>query len=185
MDVKDKEAKWIEKMKFNKKDGSIKIFGVRHTIINSDTFRHIRDSMIKIVGPAADSLLYLSAKKHTEEYLKIVLKKSSVAGFASKFKWGREKITERAADILTEYGFGKMEIKKIDLDGESIAAMTNSCIAKAYKRHGKTKVPVCSYIAGLLAGGATTINKKNYECKEVQCIAKGDKICKFVLERSD
>ena len=161
------------------------MFGVRHTIVSSDTFRHIRDSMLKIVGPAADSLLYLSAKKHTEEYLKIVLKKSAVARMASRFKWGREKITHRAAGILTEYGFGNVTIEKINLEGQSIATLRNSCIATAYREHGKTKVPVCSYIAGLLAGGATTINKANYDCKEIKCYARGDKFCQFVLERSD
>jgi predicted hydrocarbon binding protein len=182
----DKEnVKWVEKLDFDENKGAIKIFGVRHTIVNSDTFRHIRDSMTKIVGPAADSLLYLSAKNHTEEYLKVVLKKSTVARFASRFKWGREKITEKASNILTEYGFGKLEVDKLDLDGKSIAIMKNSCIAKAYREHGKTKVPVCSYIAGLLAGGATTINGKNYDCRETKCIAKGDKHCEFVLERVD
>ncbi len=156
------------------------MFGVRHTIVNSDTFRHIRDSMFDIVGPAADSLLYLSAKNHTKEYLKVILKKSAVARIASKFKWGREKITRKAAQILTEYGFGHVEIQKLDLGGESVAVMKNSCIAKSYKK--KSKVPVCSYIAGLLAGGATTINKKNYECKEVECIAKGDSVCNLFLK---
>jgi predicted hydrocarbon binding protein len=184
MEIKGKDKKWIEKMDFNEKDGSIQMFKVRHTIINSDTFRHIRDSILKIVGPAADSLLYLSAKNHTEEYLKEVLKNSSMAKFATKFKWGREGITKKASQILTEYGFGKMDVEKIDLDGQSIAIMKNSCIGMSYRKKGKSKVPTCSYIAGLIAGGATTINKSNYECKEVLCVGKGDKICKFVLEKS-
>jgi predicted hydrocarbon binding protein len=179
------EEKWIEKLVFNESDGSIRIFGVRHTIINSDTFCHIRDSMAGIVGPAADTLLYMSAKKHTAEYLKDVLKNSRVARMASKFRWGREKITEKAAQILTEYGFGKVEIMKLDLNGKSVAIVRNSCIAESYRRHGKTKTPTCSYIAGLLAGGASTINKINYECHEVECYATGGKVCKFILERRD
>lgn len=185
MKVKGSDKKWLERLDFDEKNGTIKIFGVRHTIISSDTYRHIRDSMIKIVGPAADSLLYLAAKEHCQEYLKIVLKKSAVARFASKFKWGREKITEKAAQILTEYGFGKVEIEDINLDGKSIAVIKNSCIGTAYKKHTKSLVPVCSYIAGLIAGGATTINKTNYDCREIECVAKGDKVCKFVLEKSD
>ena len=161
------------------------MFGSRHTLISSDTFRHLRDSMLKIVGPATDSLLYLAAKEHTKEYLKIVLKKSMLARLAAKSKWGRQIITEKAAQILTEYGFGKMIVEKIDLDGKSIATMKNSCIAMMYKMHGNmTEVPTCSYIAGLIAGGSTTINKTDYDCREVKCIAKGDKECKFILEKA-
>ena len=71
--------------------------------------------------------------------------------------------------------------EKIDLEGESILIMDNSCIATAYKK--KQKKPVCSYIAGLIAGGAEGITGHEFECVETHCIAKGDKHCRFVLKR--
>jgi len=33
----------------------------------------------------------------------------------------------------------------------------------------------------LIAGGATAIYGKDYNCKEVECIARGDPVCKFTV----
>jgi predicted hydrocarbon binding protein len=108
-----------------------------------------------------------------------------LARLASKTKWGREKLARKTGDMISEYGYGKLEYKKVDLDGESVVVLRNSCIAGEYRRmKKKAKVPVCSYIAGLLAGGTVGITGKDYDCRETKCIANGDKHCEFVIKKS-
>jgi predicted hydrocarbon binding protein len=170
------EAKFIENL------GEIRLLGWRHTLIDPRTFKHMRNRMIKIIGPATDSLLYLSAKDHTIDFVDNVMKKNAFVKIIKKFKWGKKKIAENIAKILTHYGYGVAKLEKFDPDGESILTLKNSCIGTFYKNEKK---PTCSYIAGLIAGGTVVLFKKDYDCEEIECVAKGDKICKFLVKKSN
>jgi predicted hydrocarbon binding protein len=171
---------WINEVKFDREKGEIYVLGQRHTIVNSYSFRAYRDAIAEIIGHGADAVLYLSGKRHTEMFIKEVLKKSPMARLAKRFKWGRKKITENVVDILTQYGYGVAKLEKLDFEGESIITLKNSCIAANYEK--KQEGPVCFYVAGLISGGAEAITGKRYECRETHCIAKGDKECRFLIK---
>jgi predicted hydrocarbon binding protein len=174
------EINWLEGIKFDNKNGEITFGGERHTIVHSAAFKSYRDAISEIIGHGADAVLYLAGKRHTENFVKIMVEKSILAGFVKRFGWGKNKIAGKIADIMNQYGFGDASIEKLDLEGESVIIIRNSCIATSYKK--KQKKPVCSYISGLIAGAAVTISgKHNYECVETHCKARGDKYCRFVL----
>lgn len=178
----EKESiEWLKEVKFDEENGEVRILGQRHTIVDPVAFKNIRDKMLQLIGPAADTILYLSAKNHTIYFVSSVLRKSILAKFAQKFKWGREKIAEKLCHILTFYGYGKANLEKIDFEKESIITLKNSCIGTLY--HNQEK-PVCSYIAGLIAGAAVAITGEDYDCEEVECVGKGDKYCKFVVKKA-
>jgi predicted hydrocarbon binding protein len=176
----EKEVDWIEGITFNRKRGEITISGQRHTVVNSYSFKAYRDAISEIIGHGADAVLYLAGKRHTEEFVKGILKESTLARFAKQFRWGRNKIAEKVADVLTHYGYGYTTVEKVDFEKESIVLLENSCVARNYKK--RQKRPVCFYVAGLIAGGANAITGKRYECRETHCIAKGDKVCRFVVK---
>ncbi len=178
---KDARIDWLGDVRRDEKRGSVYISGERHTIVHSDSFRLYREGISEIIGDGADAVLYMAGKRHGENFVKVMLKKSAIAGFARRFRWGRNRITEKVADVLSQYGFGATSIEKMDLDKESIIVIKNSCIASSYKK--RQEGPVCSYISGLLAGGAKAIAGGDYNSVETHCIAKGDKNCRFVIKK--
>jgi len=176
----DIKIDWLESIKHDEKTGYIEISGQRHTIVNSNAFMAYRESISQIIGHGADAVLYMAGKNHTERFVSIMMKQNAMSGFVKRFKWGKNKIAEKVVDVLNQYGFGAASIEKMDLDKESIITMKNSCIATCYEK--KQKEPVCSYIAGLLAGGAKAIGGKEYIVTETQCAAMGHKECRFVIK---
>lgn len=177
----EKETNWIKDIEF--KDGRVEIFGVRHGIIDSATFYRIREGFKKIVGSATDRILHMAGKSHTKEFVKSVLEQSRIVRIASKFDWGKEKITKKISKILNQYGYGVAEIVKFDPENEMVLTLKDSIIGSFYE--GEEDKPTCSYLAGLLAGGATAILGKDVDCKEVKCIGKGDDVCKFVAKPAE
>lgn len=173
---------WLKEIDFDKKEGEIRIVGERCTILNSNAFRDYREAIAEVMGhKAADTVIYMAARRHIEDYISSVLKSSLVAGLAKKLSWGKKKIAENICTIITHYGFGHAEIDKLDLEGESVVILRESCIASAYKK--KQDVPVCSYISGQLSGGLKAITGKPYNVTETRCMAMGDNECRFVIKR--
>ena len=173
---------WVEKIVFDKKRGEIDISEQRHVLVDPNAFRAMRESISEIMKKeSADSVIYMTGKKHTQEFVKEILAKKTLAGLISKFGWGREKIIEKVLEIFSQYGYGLAEVEKLDFEKETVVTVKNSCIAKTYKK--RQKDTVCSYLAGLIAGGAEAITKTNYDCFETHCIAKGDSLCRFVVEK--
>jgi len=175
----DIKIDWLESITHDEKTGYIEISGQRHTIVNSNAFMAYRESISKIIGHGADAVLYMAGKNHTEKFVSIMMKQNVMSGLVKRFKWGKNKIAEKVVNVLNQYGFGAAIAEKIDLEKETIIIVKNSCVATSYKK--KQKEPVCSYIAGLLAGGAKAIVGEDYICTETHCVAKGDKHCRFVL----
>jgi len=173
-----KAIDWIKDTKFIDEKGEIWILGSRVAIVNISLFKSFRDSMLRIAGPAGERMIYLSAREHTTKYVRYMIEKSKIAQIASKTGLGKKYITEQVAQILTQFGYGKITVEKIGGE-ELIASLENSVIGVQYENSEK---PVCTHIAGLIAGGATAIYGKAYDCKEVECIAKGDPVCRFTVK---
>lgn len=87
-------------------------------------------------------------------------------------------------DESTILGYGKIEIKKIDLDkGEAIVHVKKSAFGETYKRlYGSSDEPVCNFLAGLVGGVGKELSGKDVVAEETKCIAKGDRYCEFVIE---
>jgi len=171
------EIDWMRDTEFMPEKGEIKLMDSRVALLNIGLFKSFRDNMLKIAGPVADQLIYIAAKEHTKSYMTDIIEKSKIAKLASKTGFGKKYIAEQLIQILTQFGHGKATIEKIT-DEEITGRLENSAIAIQY---GNSKRPVCSQIAGQVAGGMTAIYGKDYDCKETECIAKGDPVCRFVV----
>jgi len=171
------EIDWVRDAKFIPEKGEIRILDSRVVIMNIDMFKSFRDDMLKIAGPVADHLIYIAAKDHAREYVNYVIEKSKIEKLVDKTEIEKEFIPEQISQILTQFGYGRLIPEKVT-DEELVASINNSAIASQYEN---TEVPVCSHIAGLIAGGVTAIYGKEFDCEEVECLAKGDPVCRFVV----
>lgn len=185
MSGEEAQINWLKNIKYSSESGHLDIEKLRITIFDSNVFRDYRESLAKIVGySAADNILYLAGKRYAMDYIASIMETNLVANFAKRFSWGREKLKDRIADILTHYGYGNLKVVQWDPDGESVGVFKNSCIARSYKK--KQDRPVCSYMTGILTGGmGGFMGRVPYEGKEVECLAMGDKACRIVVARED
>ncbi len=63
--------------------------------------------------------------------------------------------------------------------GQFTVTLRDSFIAKAL---GRTGQPECHLVRGLLDGTSKVVFKKDYECKEISCLSKGDPLCEFSIQ---
>lgn len=78
-------------------------------------------------------------------------------------------------------GLSRAEVVHVDSDrGEYVIRVHNSPYAMVPGgKKLRRKRPACYLLAGIFAGGATSILKKRYRAEETKCISKGDKYCEF------
>ncbi|MCW1292941.1 MAG: 4-vinyl reductase [Candidatus Parvarchaeota archaeon] len=92
----------------------------------------------------------------------------------------KEKFLELVSNILKTSGLGDFEFR-FQKDGVIIQSR-NSTIPQTYiEMFGKSDEPVCYFSIGAFKAAISFIEGKNYNCKEVSCIAKGDEMCTFIL----
>ncbi len=86
-------------------------------------------------------------------------------------------------ELFNVYGLGDMEIVKLENDKkQALIKISNSTIASEYsKKYSKSKTPVDLIAAAILAGIFSYVFKKQVDCVEDKCIAKGDSYCQFSI----
>ena len=186
---KDKEKnkgvlEWLKHVEFDEENGEIAISGQRHALVFNGIFADLRERMRAIIGHSADVIIYEVGREHVKKVLNYYLQHYPPLKLLVKTGIGKEQLAKKAAELLTAYGFGKAEIEKLDLENESIITLKNSFVASFYKKRNLNQDrPVCSLVAGFIAGAAEVIGNGKYECKEIECIAKGDEVCRFVVTK--
>jgi predicted hydrocarbon binding protein len=102
-----------------------------------------------------------------------------IKALSSQFNLNAEELFKAALNYLSITGWGKLNLlegniksKKISLEGFSIFAAN----------YGESDYPVCVLEGGILQGILQEITSLNWTCVEKECIAKGDRKCKFELK---
>ena len=93
---------------------------------------------------------------------------------------------EMGREILKFSGWGDTKIKSISKNGHEIILTTkNSPIAKEFlKKRGKSKKPVCHYLAGILEGVIESVYKGKFKAVERTCSATGiSDVCIFEFRK--
>lgn len=95
------------------------------------------------------------------------------------FGYPVEQVLSAVSYMLTESGWGAMTVEMAHVEGEELVfKVLDSPFAEVY---GPSTQPVCYPLLGVLRGVAMTLFDKAAEGAEVQCVAKGDTCCRFVV----
>ena len=149
----------------------------RHAMVGTEFFADMIKEFESIIGPSALTLIYRMSFEYARNYVKDAIKAKKLVRLAMKLF--EKNLAGKIVGDLSKYGLGLPFIEKLDISGETIIRIENSLIGTQFKNR---KTAVCSYIAGLLAGGISGILEKEYECEEIACVSKGDETCRFVLK---
>ena len=166
---------------FGIKDGEIKLLEDRYIMLNA--------SNIMALQEIDKNGLYEACKKTSKKDISKLVKHANVykniktqelkniAELSKKIGKTDEGIIKTLEMIFEVYGLGKPEIQEIKNDKKTATIkIRNSTLAENQK---KSKYPVCSVTAGILAGIFSYIFGKDVDCTEPKCKAKGDEFCMF------
>ena len=97
-----------------------------------------------------------------------------------KYGLSGRKLIEWDMNTLSLAGLGNGEIIRLDLEKKTATIkVTNTVIGKGLR---PSKEPVDTVIAGMIGGsGKIIFNSEKILCKEIKCIARGDKFCMFEI----
>lgn len=161
-----KKLLFVKQMKFE--NGNIKILGEDFILIDAQTLTEL----LKEVKDYKQ--IYLSTKKigkSITETLKIKLKSRNI------------ELQELMKNIFEMAGWGEIEIMKINYDAKiAIFNLKKSSISTSF---GHSSYPVDHLCRGFLAGGSSAIMGKDLNCIETNCLACGDKFCRFIVAETN
>ncbi len=105
---------------------------------------------------------------------------AALAGrFRDVFGYPPDQVLSSVAFLLSESGWGTFTVEMMNFEGrELVFRIQDSPFAEVY---GPSIQPVCHLVLGLLRGVALALFDVETTGMEVQCEAKGDTCCRFVV----
>ncbi len=161
----------LDELVYDQSSGALLYKGVRYLLIRPETIAGFQKAIAESSGQEADGSFFeggftggsLSAKKYKE-----------IHNFSDR------EIIEFMMTMGSQIGWGHFSLKHYDPQVKLLrVSVAHSPFAEA---HGKSSQGVCHLIRGVLAGMASILFGKDCISTEVECRAKGDKKCLFVVE---
>ena len=160
----------LDELEYNPASGALTYRDVRYLLIRPEAIVGFQKAIEKQSRAAARDALfqggyqggYLSAKKYKK-----------MQNFSD-----RETLDFMMA-MGAEIGWGNFTIDEYDFDSKKLQIrVKNSPFAEAY---GASTEGVCHLIRGVLCGLATILFSRSCAASEIECVAKGDHHCVFLV----
>jgi predicted hydrocarbon binding protein len=161
----------LDDLVYDPSSGALLYKGVRYLLIRPETITGFQKAINESYGKEADNSLFeggftggsRSAKKYKE------LHNLSDRG-----------IIDFMLNMGNQIGWGYFSLECYDPRAKQLrVSVAHSPFAQAY---GKSPHGVCHLIRGVLTGMTTFVFEKDCNSTEIECRAKGDQRCLFVIE---
>ena len=163
--------KIIDELVYDQSSGSLLYNGVRYLLIRPETIAGFQKALVENCGKEVDDNLFeggytggsLSAKKYRDIH-----------------NFSDHEIIDFMMNMGNQIGWGHFSLDRYDPSAKHLCvSVKHSPFAQAY---GASSHSVCHLIRGVLAGMATVLFAGDCTAQEVECQAKGDERCRFVIE---
>ena len=167
-----------------------KLLGFEHLMVENGWLRMVKIPII-VIPTNIFALLQQAGWKTTNEVLYHVGKihgMKSTTTMAGVFGFHKDKkLLEMMFQQAGLIGIGNMDVKSFDFEGKkaSLSSENNTLARQSYSLFGKQNTAIDHFTKGLVAGACEVIFEEKMSCKEVTCLAKGDKKCIFIAEKGD
>jgi predicted hydrocarbon binding protein len=95
------------------------------------------------------------------------------------FSYSAEQVLSSLTFMLGEAGWGVTTVEMLNVEnGELVLKVQESPFAEIY---GPSVNPVCHILSGIFQGVGTALFESEVEGQEIQCLARGDDVCRFVI----
>ncbi len=115
------------------------------------------------------------------EKLGYFISESIISHFKTRFAIEEKKMTNLWTNLFNISGLG--EVKVVDITKEkTILKLESNNFARLYaKEYGIQKQPICHLLTGIFKNFIEKTSGKKVDCKEISCIAMGNRVCTFEL----
>ena len=163
----------LDGLVYDPDSGSLSLQSARYMMVRPTLFVELQKSIESALGHEAADILSQTA---AEEGVALAGRLRNVFGYPP------DQVLSTVAFVLSESGWGAVHVEMANLEGrELVIKVIESPFADAY---GPSTQSVCHTLLGTLRGVAMTIFDSNATGLEVQCAAKGDTCCRFVVSAS-
>jgi predicted hydrocarbon binding protein len=169
--VRHVENSILDNLDYDADSGRITFKDVRYMVIRPDTVVDFQKAVEAEIGERVTEMMmaggYTGGSRSSRRYKEL-------------FNYSDGEIVTFMCKMGGEIGWGRFEVEKLDTEGkELIVVVRDSAFAEAY---GSSDKAVCHMIRGVMAGMAAGIFGTEVSSEETLCRAKGDEVCRFVLE---
>jgi predicted hydrocarbon binding protein len=161
----------LDELNYDPKTGSLLYEGVRYLLMRPETIAGFQKALVEKCGNVVDDQLFeggyaggsLSARKYRDLH-----------------NFSDYEIIEFMMTMGSQIGWGHFSLVRYDPAIKYLClTVTDSPFAQAY---GQSCQSVCHLIRGVLAGMAFVLFGSDCSAEEVECQARGDETCRFVIE---
>jgi uncharacterized protein len=160
----------LDSLTYDADTGSLSLQSVRYMLLSPSILVEIQKGLEGMIGHETQEVFVQSAT--TEGAI--------LAGrFRDVFGYTPDQVLGAVNFVLSESGWGVVSTDMVNLEGREIVfKMLESPFADAY---GPSTQSVCHTALGIFQGVAMTLFDAETSGMEVQCTAKGDTCCRFVV----
>ncbi len=159
-----------ENLHFDPEKGVLSFKGIRYVLIRPETIVQFQKEVEKVMRDRTS--LAMSRGGYEGGSL-------SSKAYMEKFGLGNEEVASYMCNMGSQLGWGRFQLVDLGTD-RLVVDVHNSAFAEKY---GPSEGAVCHMIEGVLAGLGKTVLESDVKSTEEMCAAKGDDICRFVVEK--
>jgi predicted hydrocarbon binding protein len=163
----------LSELSYSPDRGALEFKGVRYLLIRPETLRSLQEAAEGELGaPKAADLLFAGG-----------FTGGKLSG--QRYKQTLGLTTAEAVEFMCrmggEIGWGQFRLVELDeAKSRLVAEVEHSPFAEGYDE--PTQAGVCHLTRGVLSGLAAGLFEVEVKSNEVQCLAKGDPLCRFEIE---
>ncbi len=160
----------LESFSFDAEEGRLDLQGLRYLLMRPSLLSEIQKS------------LEMQLPEEVAAILSDVAQTEGLA-FAGRlkdvFSYSEDQVLSSLAFMMGESGWGAISVQMLNLESsELVLKVHGSPFAEEY---GPSVRPVCHLLLGLFRGAGMVVFDREVIAEEVQCVAKGDPACLFVV----
>lgn len=160
-----------DNLQFDIEEGELSYNGVRYLLIRPETIVRFQKEAEKIMGDRTSSAMSVGGYEGGS---------LSTKAYKERFDLNNREVAEFMCNMGSQLGWGKFKL--VEMDDKLVVEVRNSPFAEEY---GSSESAICHMIEGVMAGMGSTVLGSNVRSTEEKCRAKGDKVCRFVIEKVD
>jgi predicted hydrocarbon binding protein len=166
----------LNSIRFRDEIGEVEYFGQKVVMLRRDAFSLMRKELFRVSGSTANIILGIAGRRVGSEEGRALLAKAKALGLKTP-----QSMPEfvRVAVEETNMGFGKILVDELNLES-GLAKVSISNSFESEPTSSSTR-PSCIFTLSYLEGIFSGLIEREVRGREVDCRAKGDKLCRFIL----
>ncbi len=160
----------LESLSFDAEEGKLDLQGLRYLLMRPTLLSEIQRSLEMELPEEVATILSNAAQTEGLAF---------AGRLKDVFSYPEDQVLSSLAFMMGESGWGAISVQMLNLEREDlILKVQGSPFAEEY---GPSVRPVCHLLLGLFRGAGMAVFDREVIGEEVQCAAKGDPACLFVV----